>query len=396
MSLINTMLQELDKRHAAQSPNVPAGSAPDKLAQQARVVSARSIGSNLFWRVMAAIMMIVVAWVIWVTWQIMPRSVVTDLAYQALSRRGPAMAEATPAAPAQRARVAAGPASPDPQRRAGAINAARAKPNFDMLRLATEIATPIPVSVPKPAPAARSGKTVAAAQAAKRVAEPAGSAERPLRRKHPIALASPGATRIETRIDKRVDSTPRESAAAEFRRAMSQINQGRIAEGMDGLKAALRADSSYDMARQTLVALLLESRRNDEAAALLQAGLALDPANVDYAMPLARIHVERGNVTGALALLRKFDSAAATNADYQAFVAALEQRQGRHAEAVERYRSALRIAGGVGAWWVGIGISQEALSRPQEASVSFQRARGTGNLNAELLAYVDRRLRELQ
>lgn len=274
--------------------------------------------------------------------------------------------------------------------------AAPASPNFDMLRLATEILTPIRIPTREPTAPARE-KTAVAALAqdlptAKRRAEPAAGAARLVHKPGPPALASSGATRI----DKRVDSTPRERAQAEFRRAMSQVNQGRMAEGMSGLRAALSADSSYEMARQTLVALLLESKRTGEAAGLLQAGLEANPANVGYAMLLARIHVERGEVARALALLQEVETTAKTNPDYHAFVAALFQRLGRHTEAVERYQGALRLSGGTGAWWVGIGISLEALSRQQEASESFQRAKGTGNLNAELLAYVDRRLKELR
>ena len=77
MSVINRMLQDLDKRHAA-----PAGPDPGSLAQQVRPVTQQAVGSNLFWRILGGVMVVVVAWVIWVMWQITPRPVVTDLAYQ--------------------------------------------------------------------------------------------------------------------------------------------------------------------------------------------------------------------------------------------------------------------------------------------------------------------------
>jgi len=198
------------------------------------------------------------------------------------------------------------------------------------------------------------------------------------------------------RIDKRVDATPREGAEAEFRRAMALVNQGRMAEGMDGLRATLSLDPTYEVARQTLVALLLEAKRTDEAAGLLQQALALNPANVGYAMLLARIHVDNGELQRALGLLQKTESAGQSNAEYHAFVAALYQRLDRHTEAVAKYQGALRLTGGVGAWWVGLGISQEALDRKHDAAESFARAKATGNLSGELLVYVDRRLKQLQ
>ena len=85
-------------------------------------------------------------------------------------------------------------------------------------------------------------------------------------------------------------------ASLEFRRAVSLINQGRLAEGLDALRAALRLDPGYDAVRQTLVALLIEGKRLDEAAAVLRDGLALDPSNAGFAMLLARVLVERNDV----------------------------------------------------------------------------------------------------
>jgi MSHA biogenesis protein MshN len=410
MSVINKMLQDLDKRHAA-----PAGPDSGSLAQQVRPVKQQAVGSNLFWRILGGVMVVVVAWVIWVMWQITPRPVVTDLAYQwpgsartspqpaALTVPGHAAAPvpANAAAPPALAPAAAQPvvlaASPATARPAQLPESAK----IDMLRLATELLTPIRSRGARPVPLARSTDRLAAAQpkarAGKitaRLTEPAPAKEAPARRARTARAApDPGS------IDKRVDITPRERAESEFRRAMSQVNHGRMAEGMEGLRATLAADPAFELARQTLIALLLESRRTDEAAGLLQEGLAINPADIGYAMLLARIHVERGDPNRALALLRKYETTAqagVANAQYHGFVAALYQRLGRHIEAVEQYQGALRLRPGMGAWWVGLGISQEALSRPKDAAESFNRAKGTGNLDTELLAYVERRLERLR
>jgi len=402
MSLINKMLQDLDKRHAATSPAAPAGPDSGNLAQQVRPVKSSAVGSNLFWRVMGVVMVVVVAWVVWVTWQLMPRPVVTDLAYQGFAKARtspPVPAPATESVPAA-VPPALLAAAPQPV----VVGTPVARPEaakIDMLRLATELLTPISSRSARSVPPAKSTdrQTIAAvkpqARAEKitaRLAEPANEAPAP-RARTAGAAPDPGS------IDKRVDITPRERAESEFRRAMSQVNQGRMAEGMEGLRATLAADPAYELARQTLVALLLETRRTDEAASLLQEGLAINSANIGYAMLLARIHVERGDPSSALALLQKFETTARSNlanAEYHAFVAALYQRLGRHIEAVEKYQGALRLTPGTGAWWVGLAISQEALSRPKDATESFHRAKGTGNLNAELVAYVERRLQQLQ
>jgi MSHA biogenesis protein MshN len=395
MSVINKMLQDLDKRHAAPNSAAPGGPNSGDMAQQVRPVKSSVIGSNLFWRVMAGLMVVVVAWVGWVLWQVMPRSVVTDRAYQSFAQLRAAPQPPAPVALAAAvsepaaAPLAPAPAAPQPASMGTPAGKPAAPPEpakIDMLRMATEIVTPI---------GGRHASTASTASNARSV-KPARSTD-----KETIASLKPGARAVAAApdpgsIDKRVDITPRERAESEFRRAMTHVNQGRMAEGMDGLRATLVADPAYEPARQTLVALLLETKRTDEAAGLLQAGLAINPANTGYTMLLARIYVERGDPSRALALLQKSEAAAQTNAEYHAFVAALHQRLGRHAEAVEQYLGALRLTPGVGAWWVGLGISQEALSRQRDATESFQRAKGTGNLNAELLAYVERRLQQLQ
>jgi len=40
-------------------------------------------GLELFWRIIAGLMLVVIAWVVWVMYQIAPRSVATPLAYEA-------------------------------------------------------------------------------------------------------------------------------------------------------------------------------------------------------------------------------------------------------------------------------------------------------------------------
>ena len=334
-----------------------------------------------------------------VVWQVTPRVSVTELALQSANRvrtaPAPASAPVAAAAPAASAPApAALPLSPVP-----VLQVDGAKPDRpDTLQLATEILTPVrergaraPAGTQQaaPGPAPKRSASPAPAQTAEPLAKPAIKLETTL------AVSRPG-TRASGRIDKRDSATPRDRAAAEFRRAVSFVNQGRIAEGMETFRAALAFDPTYEVARQTQVSLLLEAKRMDEAASVLQEGISLDPANAAFVMLLARSLVERNDVGGALALLQQHAPAAAGNADYHAFAAALYQRLGRHGEAVNEYGAALRVAPASGVWWVGLGISQEAQQRAAEAADSFRRAKETGTLSTELAGFVDRRLKALR
>ena len=185
-------------------------------------------------------------------------------------------------------------------------------------------------------------------------------------------------------------------AENEFRSATALLNQGRVAEAMDGYKLALQQDGGHAAARQALVGLLLESRRIDEAQQLLQEGLRLNPDRSAYAILLARIQVERGDLQGAHELLSRHAGSAASNADYHAFDAALLQRLGRHKEAVTEYQAALRLAPRAGVWWMGMGISLQADNRGTEALDAFARAKAAGGLGPDLLDFVDQRMKQLQ
>ena len=141
--------------------------------------------------------------------------------------------------------------------------------------------------------------------------------------------------------------SPRERAETEYRKAITTVNQGRIAEAVDGLRNVLRHDPLHIASRQLLVKLLLEAKRPDEAAQVLQDGLQGQPAQIGWAMSLARLQVDRKDLTGAWQTLNHSLPAADSNADYQGFTAHVLQRLGRHKEAAEHFQAAMPDAPGI-------------------------------------------------
>jgi MSHA biogenesis protein MshN len=192
------------------------------------------------------------------------------------------------------------------------------------------------------------------------------------------------------------ESSP-QRAEGEYRHALNALQDGRMTETIAALEQTLKLDPSHDAARQTLVGLLIEAKRPDDAMRHLQAGLALDARQPSLAMLLARLQIERGG-SGIDTLTRTLPYAgngAGNGADYHAFLAGALQREQRHREAAEQYQAALRAAPGNGVWWMGLGMSLQAEKRNSEALEAFQRARASGALSAELAAFVERRLQQL-
>lgn len=197
-----------------------------------------------------------------------------------------------------------------------------------------------------------------------------------------------------TTIDKRVrEQTPRQRAEAEYARGAAALHQGLAQEARAAFEAALQADPSLHAARQALVGVLLDARQQAEAAKLLQEGLQLSPAQSGFAMMLARLQLERGDLDAGVRTLAAGLDHASANADYLAFYAGLLQRQQKHAEAVGLFDRALRLRPNSGVWLLGMGMSLESLGRGDEAQEAFRRARASGNLPPDLQTYADQRTR---
>lgn len=189
--------------------------------------------------------------------------------------------------------------------------------------------------------------------------------------------------------------TPQQQAENEFRKANLLAQQGVLKEAAAGYEAALHIDPLHVMAREALVAVLLESKQNAEAEKVLQDGLKQNLKQTHFAMLLARLQVERNALPVALDTLEKTLPFADLQADYQAFMAALLQRQNRHKEAITHYQIALQITPNSGLWLMGLGISLQAVERKEDARDAYKRALETHSLSSGLQAFVAQRLKEL-
>jgi len=211
----------------------------------------------------------------------------------------------------------------------------------------------------------------------------------------PAKPAADAATRPEIKKEMRA-ITPRDLAENEYRKAVTLLNQGRLADAEEGFQAALSLFPEHHNARQGLIGLLVQGRKLEEAERVLEVGVKLSPGQTGFNMTLARLQAERGDNAQATATLQRGLEHAQGSAEYAAFLAALLQRQGRHEEAIEQFHSAVRLRPGSGVWWLGLGISLQATNRSTAAQEAYRQARAAGNLQPDLAALAEQRLRQLQ
>ena len=161
-------------------------------------------------------------------------------------------------------------------------------------------------------------------------------------------------------------------------------------------RSALAWDAQHRPAREQLVTLLLATGRAADAQELLEQGMAIAPGYPTFALILARVQVERGQETEALAMLELASSRTNGDVDISAFIATLHQRAGRHAEAAQRFQQVLAGRPLEGRWWVGLAISLEAQQNWQAARVAYARAMNGTSLTAELMRYTEQRMTALR
>lgn len=410
MSLINQMLQDLEKRRASAAER---GAMPN----QVRVLPAAEKTPLRVWMAIGGIALAVLAaWQYWLARN--PADPLRTPSGSGQVEAGPEVSSSAVSAESPSAKyLADGPASrltldlavvpastphvaarPPAVTQSGSAAGAVAPSGVQggALPASSVIATEAPAAplagpakVLAPPPDTKAVPPVAAVPAQAAASKPrtadAGGESRP-----PLAVAG-------AQIDKRMQTlTPAQMAENEYREAANFLGQGRLVEAQDGFRQALQHNPMHVGARQGLFGLLVDARRTAEAEQLLKEGLKLNPGQPGLAMALARLQLDRADANAAIETLQASAASAQNSPDYLAFFAGLLQRQSRHREAVEQYQTALRLAPNAGVWLMGLGISLQALGRNTEAQDAFRRARASNTLNAELQAFVDQRLRQLQ
>ena len=251
-----------------------------------------------------------------------------------------------------------------------------------------------PSMIAEPPPTAVTQKTVSAVVAEKHVSVAISTEKNsmpvPGLDSNSSAITAP---RDETRLE-RIERplSPAENAENLYREGMAAFRLGRAQEGEQTLFAALTADRTHIAARDALSVVLLESQRYEEAKKLLSDGMDFLPTYVPFAYRLARVYVDRGDEAAALALLEDHRTRTSPDADYLGLLATLYQRAGRHSDSRDAYQQALALRGDEGRWWMGLGISLEALQDWTAARDAYQRSALNTRTESRARQFAEQRL----
>jgi MSHA biogenesis protein MshN len=377
MSLINQMLMDLEKRRAPR---------PDGVLSQARALPTQ-LTRDPRWRfaLIALIALALAAAVFtWVTKRgiTLPLPSFLSTPAQAPTPPTPTTKEETPPPLPANANVpvqaATAPAAPAPT----VEKALKDNPvvSESLLEPASRLSLELSTATQEPERAVSKP-----AAKAKSVAQP------PVAAKVKPAAEQPSPPGISKQVRQ---ETPQQLAEEEYRKAVVSLQQGQQVEAQEGFRRALQFDPNFTASRLALAGLLLQGRQMAEAERVLRKGLELDNRQPGFAMMLARVQLDKGDIRAALETLRRTLPYTTGNADYHALMAALLLRDARYTDSVEHYRTALSLKP-AGVWYMGLGVSLQALQRLPEAHDAFQKAMESGELNPELRAFVEQRLKQI-
>jgi len=184
-------------------------------------------------------------------------------------------------------------------------------------------------------------------------------------------------------------------AEVAYQSAYEQLQAGNQQKAERSLRQALALEPGHIKSRELLSGVYIRQGRWVEVSELLRNGLLLSPGHRTFSKLYARALMQLQQDQRAIAVLTQHAPPIKSDPDYYALLAALYQRQKEHASAVQTYQNIVKIQPENGVWWVGLGISLEALGKSKQASHAYFQARKSGNLLNEIAHFTNNRLAAL-
>ena len=181
-------------------------------------------------------------------------------------------------------------------------------------------------------------------------------------------------------------------AEVAYQTAYDLLRERKIRKAESSLRQALALEPSHVKARELLSGVYIKQGRWVEASELLRNGLSMSPGHSTFSKLYARALMQLKQDKLAIGVLQRHAPHINSDPEYYAILAALYQRQKDHVSAAKMYQKIVEIQPRNGVWWVGLGISLEALGESQQASQAYSQARKTGNLQKEIAHFTNNRL----
>lgn len=179
-----------------------------------------------------------------------------------------------------------------------------------------------------------------------------------------------------------------------YQAALALYQKGETQHASILLSEALKISPVNMEARHFLAVIHLRDGRPDLAKELVSKGLLDQPYNSNLLRLYLQICVQEGRFSEAIVTMES--GGLASNPEEKAYLAGLYQKTEDHLKALDLYSQALSSKPKHSVWWMGKGISLEALSKNEEALEAYRVAVSSGGLTTTLKSYVMNRMRIIE
>ncbi|MFB2667570.1 tetratricopeptide repeat protein [Shewanella xiamenensis] len=192
-----------------------------------------------------------------------------------------------------------------------------------------------------------------------------------------------------------VKLSPSQLAQKQLVLASDVEKQGQLVKAMDYYAKALKLDPSLHESRKQLAALHYGQGEQSQAAEVLAQGRLLYPQEFEFALLLARVQHAMGDTDAALASLAQIPDSHPLARQKWLAQTDLAQKQRQYPLVEQAYRKLLQQEPQQGKWWMGLAYALDSQKQFAQASQAYRTALSYSGLSTQATAFIEQRLQQL-
>ena len=192
-----------------------------------------------------------------------------------------------------------------------------------------------------------------------------------------------------------VKLTPKQLAQKRFILANEAERDGKLKDAISYYEQTLGFDPSMHEARKQLAALHYGQGQLAKASEVLQQGMLLFPQQLDFALLLARVQQASGQADLALVTLANIPDTHPLARQKWMAQSDLAQKLGQFSVSEQAYRQLLQQEPQQAKWWMGLAYALDSQQQFTQARQAYRTALGHRGLSAQASAFIEQRLTQL-
>lgn len=192
-----------------------------------------------------------------------------------------------------------------------------------------------------------------------------------------------------------VKLTPKQLAQKRFTLASEAERDGKLKDAISYYEQTLGFDPSMHEARKQLAALHYGQGQLAKASEVLLQGMLLFPQQLDFALLLARVQQASGQADLALVTLANIPDMHPLARQKWMAQSDLAQKLGQFSLSEQAYRQLLQQEPQQAKWWMGLAYALDSQQQFPQARQAYRTALGHRGLSAQASAFIEQRLTQL-